>query len=89
MLLLKTKQNKTKTNKQTNPKTKTNKDKKQKQNEAKQNKTKTKTKQNTDIMKKHCQNQLKSLVLVHFIVVYRIEHNNIDAILVQCPFKTK
>ena len=32
-------------------------------------------------------NQLKSLVLVYFIVLQRIRHTKIDAIHVQCPFK--
>ena len=40
-------------------------------------------------IKTYWQNQLKSLVLVYFIVLYRIRHKKIDAIIVQCPFKGK
>ena len=37
-------------------------------------------------MKMHRQNQLKYLALVYFIVLYRLEHKKVDAVLVQCPF---
>ena len=38
-------------------------------------------------MKTHQQNQLKLLVLVYFIVVYRTRPKKVNGILVQCPFK--
>ena len=39
--------------------------------------------------KTDCQNQLKTLVLVSFKILYGIRYKKIDVILVQCPFNTK